>query len=69
MGKRMGRMKVPEGLRYPSEHAVLHIASIGGRLEYLGADVSHVWLCGGRGPGRPGASSLGLRAQAIARSS
>lgn len=42
-------MKLLEGIRYPSEHAVLHIACLKGCLDYLGAGLSYPWLCGGTG--------------------
>ncbi len=37
------------GVRYPSEHAVLHIACLQGCLDALGAGLSYSWLCGGTG--------------------
>ncbi|MBI3923266.1 MAG: hypothetical protein HY318_17730 [Armatimonadetes bacterium] len=42
-------MKLLEGVRYPSEHSVLHIACLKGCLDYLGAGISYSWLCGGTG--------------------
>lgn len=42
-------MKLLSGLRYPSEHAVLHVACLQGCLDYLGAGLSYPWLCGGTG--------------------
>lgn len=42
-------MSMLEGLRYPADHAVLHIACLQGCLDYLGAGLSYPWLCGGTG--------------------
>ena len=42
-------MNVLTGLRYPGEHAVLHIACLQGCLDFLGAGLSYPWLCGGTG--------------------
>lgn len=42
-------MKMLDGVRYPSDHAVLHIACLQGCLDYLGAGLSYPWLCGGTG--------------------
>ena len=42
-------MSMREDLRYPSGHAVLHIACLQGCLDYLGAGLSYPWLCGGTG--------------------
>jgi hypothetical protein len=42
-------MKMLEGLRYPPDHAVLHIACLQGGLDYLGAGLGYTWLCGGTG--------------------
>ena len=42
-------MKRLEGLRYPGEHAVLHIAALKGCLDYLGLGLHYAWLCGGTG--------------------
>ena len=42
-------MKLLEGLAYPDEHAVLHIATLKGCLDYLGLGLDYAWLCGGAG--------------------
>ena len=42
-------MTMLAGLRYPGDHAVLHIACLQGCLDYLGAGLSYTWLCGGTG--------------------